>query len=93
MLAARARHGLDWKLRLIFPSQIRAARALLGLNQETLAAGAGIGSATLKRIEATPQIRGAADTLWKIEQTLEAAGIKFLSAEGQKGLGVRLRSR
>lgn len=52
LLVARARHGLDWKLRLIFPSQIRAARALLGLNQETLAAGAGIGSATLKRVTA-----------------------------------------
>ena len=76
---------------MILPKQIKAARALLGLNQDELARAAGIGSATLKRVEATDEVRGAAGTLWKIEQALEKAGIEFISAEGGKGQGVRLR--
>ena len=76
---------------MILPKQIKAARALLGLNQDELARAAGIGSATLKRVEATDEIRGAAGTIWKIEQALEKAGIEFISAEGGKGQGVRLR--
>ena len=76
--------------KLILPKQIKAARALLGLNQDELAKAAGIGSATLKRVEATDQIRGAAGTIWKIEQALEAAGIEFIPAGAGKGPGVRL---
>ena len=77
--------------KLILPKQIRAARAILGLNQDQLAQAAGIGSATLKRVEVTDEIRGAAGTIWKIEQALEAAGIEFISARDGKGAGVRLR--
>ena len=51
---------------MIMASQIRAARALLGLSQRELAVLAEIGLATVKRIEAAPDIRGAADTFWKI---------------------------
>ena len=76
---------------MIVPKQIKAARALLGLNQDELAQAAGIGSATLKRVEATDQIRGAAGTIWKIEQALEKAGIEFIAANDGKGAGVRLR--
>ena len=45
--------------------------------------------ATMKRIEASAEVRGAATTLWKIQAALEAAGIEFLSAQ-DGGLGVRL---
>ena len=76
---------------MIVPKQIKAARAFLGLNQDELARAAGIGSATLKRVEATEQVTGAAKTIWKIEQALEKAGIEFIAASDGKGAGVRLR--
>jgi predicted transcriptional regulator len=76
---------------MIMASQIRAARALLGLSQRELAVLAAIGLATVKRIEAAPDIRGAADTFWKIQTALEKAGIVFISSDQQGGPGVRLR--
>ena len=76
---------------MIMASQIRAARALLGLSQRELAVLAEIGLATVKRIEAAPDIRGAADTFWKIQTALEKAGIVFISADQQGRQGVRLR--
>ena len=76
---------------MICASQIRAARALLGLSQRELAVLAGVGLATIKRIEAAPDIRGAADTFWKLEAALERAGVEFIPVEAPKGPGVRLR--
>ena len=76
---------------MILASQIRAARALLGLSQRELALLASVGLATIKRIEAAPEIRGAADTFWKIQTALEHAGIEFIPAEATKGPGVRFR--
>jgi transcriptional regulator with XRE-family HTH domain len=76
---------------MIMASQIRAARALLGLSQRELATIAAIGLATVKRIEAAPDIRGAADTFWKIQTALEKAGVEFIPTEAAKGPGVRLR--
>lgn len=61
---------------MISPSQIRAARALIGIKQSDLARGAGISLATLNNIE-----RGVGDprtsTLEAIERALAAAGIEF----------------
>ena len=76
---------------MISASQIKAARALLGVSQAELAKSAGLGLATVKRVEAASKVRGAAETLWKIQKALEAAGIEFIPAEGSKGPGVRLR--
>jgi transcriptional regulator with XRE-family HTH domain len=76
---------------MITASQIRAARALLGLNQSQLAASAKIGVATVKRIEAAAEIRGAADTFWKIQTALERAGVEFIPGDESKGPGVRLK--
>ena len=73
------------------PSQIKAARALLGLSQWELADLAAVGAATVKRIEAASEIRGSADTFWKIEKALEAAGVEFIPADEAKGPGVRLK--
>lgn len=72
-------------------AQIRAARALLGMNQADLAKSASVHVATIRRIEATTDVRGAAETLWKIQKTLEAAGIEFISEEGGRGAGVRFK--
>ena len=76
---------------MVVASQIRAARALLGLSQQQLAKLAAIGIATVKRIEAASEIRGAADTFWKIQTALERAGIEFIPADETKGPGVRLK--
>jgi hypothetical protein len=76
---------------MIDPAQIRAARALLNINQSVLSQWASINVATLKRIEGWPEIRGTADTIRKIQSALEAAGVEFISEEAGKGPGVRLR--
>ena len=79
------------KRAMITAAQIRAARGLLNLSQGQLAEMAGLGIATIKRIEASSEVRGAATTLWKIQASLEAAGIEFLFVQEGSGLGVRLR--
>jgi hypothetical protein len=63
----------------------------LDVNQTTLSEWASISAATLKRIEGSSEIRGAADTLWKIQKALEAAGVEFIPEEGGRGPGVRLK--
>jgi transcriptional regulator with XRE-family HTH domain len=78
---------------MIYPEQMRAARALLGLNQTQLAKLAGVGIATVKRIEAeSGQIRGAAQTIWKIQTALENAGVRFIDADENAGVGLRLKA-
>jgi transcriptional regulator with XRE-family HTH domain len=63
---------------VVSPSQIRAARSLIGIKQSDLAHGAGISLATLNNIE-----RGIGDprtsTLEAIERALTGAGIEFAS--------------
>ena len=76
---------------MIGPAQIRAARALLDINQTKLSEWASISVATLKRIESYSAIRGAADTIRKIQDALEAAGVEFIPDEGGRGAGVRLK--
>jgi predicted transcriptional regulator len=74
--------------------QIRAARALLGLRQDELAKDAGVGLATLQRIEQQPgQIKGNFSTVMKIQQTLERGGIQFIDEDGTLGVLMRPRSR
>jgi predicted transcriptional regulator len=78
---------------MIDAAQIKAARALLGINQAKLSEWAAISIATLKRIEAASEIRGAADTFWKIQRALQAAGIEFIPEDDIKGPGVRLKEK
>ena len=77
---------------MIDAAQVRAARALLNVSQADLARLASVHVATIRRLEAATEIRGAAETLWKIQIALEAAGIEFIPAEGGKGPGVRLKT-
>ncbi|MFZ7096177.1 helix-turn-helix domain-containing protein [Luteimonas dalianensis] len=80
---------------MISPGQLRAARALLGLDQRSLAAMAGVSLPTIQRMEASSgDVRGAISTLTKVVEALDAAGVELLANEqpGQgRGRGVRLK--
>jgi transcriptional regulator with XRE-family HTH domain len=76
---------------MISAAQIKAARALLGLDQQELSKLADVGISTLKRIELAPEITGSARSLWKIQRALEQAGVEFIPEEARRGPGVRLR--
>ncbi len=82
---------------MITASQLRAARALLGIDQLALAQRANLSLPTIQRMETSGGvIRGNVDSLVKIVQALEDMGIELigdggLSSEG--GRGVRLRER
>jgi transcriptional regulator with XRE-family HTH domain len=76
---------------VIEPAQIRAARGLLALSQAELAKMASLSVASVKRLEAAPGLRGTAETVWKIQKALEAAGVEFIPEEAGRGAGVRLK--
>jgi transcriptional regulator with XRE-family HTH domain len=75
---------------MIRAAQIRAARALLGINQRELSKIADVAISTVKRIELSGEMTGSVRTLWKIQTALERAGIEFIPGEASKGAGVRL---
>ena len=76
---------------MINAAQIRAARALLDISQARLSAMSSVSESTIKRLEGASQIRGSAESIWKVQRVLEEAGIEFIPAEGSSGPGVRLR--
>ena len=78
---------------MITAAQVKAARALLGWSQGKLADATGLGIATIKRLELSSTLRGAATTLWKVQTVLEDAGVEFLAATEERGPGVRLKRR
>jgi transcriptional regulator with XRE-family HTH domain len=74
-----------------YSAQIRAARALLGWSQGQLARRAGVGPATLQRIEQSDGIvKGNFSTIIKIQKALEQAGIHFTEGDAEE-IGVRLK--
>jgi len=78
---------------MIWPAQIRAARALLGLSQAQLAERAEVGLATVQRVERADEgIRGTARSLLKLQLTLEELGVVFIAKDDGAGYGVRLRT-
>ena len=78
---------------MITASQMRAARALLGLDQKQLAELAGVSLPTIQRMEASDgTVRGVIDTLTKVVEALNRAGVELIgdNAESrQGGRGVR----
>ncbi|HEX7783925.1 MAG TPA: helix-turn-helix domain-containing protein [Sphingobium sp.] len=80
---------------MITSQQMRAARALLGIDQKALAALAGVSLPTIQRMEASDgQVRGVVDTLVRVVSALERGGIELIGDEAPsqgKGRGVRLR--
>ena len=76
---------------MITAGQMRAARALLGIEQKTLAEMAGVSLPTIQRMEASDgTVRGNIDTLTKVIEALDKAGIELLNVGGR---GVRLKDR
>lgn len=81
---------------MITAAQLRAARALLGLDQRRLAELSGLSVPTIQRMEASDGvIRGNVDSLMKLVAALDAAGIELIGegmASRDGGRGVRLKA-
>jgi len=78
---------------MILPVQIRAARALLGINQSELADMAEISPGTVKRIEASAgNMKVLLETVVRIQQALEAEGIVFIETDEMVGVALRSKS-
>lgn len=80
---------------MITAAQLRAARALLGIDQRELAQHSGLSLPTIQRMEASDGVvRGNVDSLMKLVGALAANGIELI-AEGATsaggGRGVRLK--
>ncbi|MEZ5724388.1 MAG: helix-turn-helix transcriptional regulator [Paracoccaceae bacterium] len=73
------------------PAQCKAARALLGLEQDEISKAAGIARTTLIDFEAGRRAPRSS-TIAAIRAALEAAGVEFIPENGG-GAGVRLRNR
>ena len=80
---------------MITAAQMRAARALLGIDQRRLAELAGVSLPTIQRMEASDgTVRGVVDTLTKVIEALNRAGIDLIgdnAASNTGGRGVRFR--
>jgi transcriptional regulator with XRE-family HTH domain len=80
---------------MITAAQLRASRALLGLDQRQLAEAAGLSLPTIQRMEASNGvIRGNVDSLMKLVNALDALGIELISDNSVSqsgGRGVRLK--
>ena len=74
---------------MITPSQCRAARGLLGWNQQELARRARVGIITVHQLE-TGMSQPRRATFDVIRRAFEAAGVEFIDENGG-GPGVRLR--
>lgn len=82
---------------MITGSQLRAARALLGLDQRELARLSGLSPQTVQRMEACEgSVRAVVDSLEKVMTAISAAGVELI-VEGAPsqgvGRGVRLIDR
>ncbi len=81
---------------MITAAQLRAARALAGIDQRQLAEKCGLSVPTIQRMEASEGvIRCNVDSLMKLIEALDAAGIELLArdaASPQGGRGVRLKT-
>jgi transcriptional regulator with XRE-family HTH domain len=80
---------------MISAAQLRAARAIAGLDQKRLAELSGLSVPTIQRMEASDGvIRGNVDSLMKLIAALDAAGVDLIgegAASPGGGRGVRLK--
>jgi len=80
---------------VITAAQLRAARALLGIDQRDLAQRCGLSLPTIQRMEASDGvIRGNVDSLMKLVEALAASGIELIgegATSSGGGRGVRLK--
>jgi len=81
---------------MITAAQIKAARALLGWDQARLAKEAGLSLPTIQRMEASEgNVRSNVDSLVKVVEALDRAGVELLAEGAQStggGRGVRLKA-
>ncbi len=81
---------------MISAAQLRAARALLGIDQRNLAELSALSLPTIQRMEASNGvIRGNVDSLMKLVAALDAAGVELIAdnaASTSGGRGVRLKA-
>ncbi len=81
---------------MITGAQLKAARALLGINQRQLADISGLSVPTIQRMEASDDVvRGNVDSLMKVVEALENAGVEVIridAVSGAGGRGVRLKT-
>lgn len=82
---------------MITGAQMRAARALLGIDQRQLAELSGLSLPTIQRMETSEgTVRGVIDTLTKVVEALDQAGIELVGENAISsggGRGVRLKAR
>ena len=82
---------------MITAAQLKAARALVGMDQRDLAAASGLSLPTIQRMEESDGvIRGNVDSLMKLIAALDKAGVELIN-EGavseSGGRGIRLKAR
>ena len=80
---------------MITAAQMRAARALLGIDQRTLARLAGVSVPTIQRMEASSgHVRGVVGSLTRVVEAFELAGVELIADNAPSpagGRGVRLK--
>jgi transcriptional regulator with XRE-family HTH domain len=90
-------HDFSSKPAMITAAQMRAARALLGMDQKTLARLAGVSVPTIQRMEASDgNVRGVVGSLIRVIDALDRAGIELIgegSHSVRGGRGVRLKEK
>ena len=81
---------------MITSGQMRAVRALLGIDQRRLAELTGVSLPTIQRMEANEgRVRGVIETLTKVVEGLDRAGIELIGdgkVSSGGGRGVRLKA-
>jgi transcriptional regulator with XRE-family HTH domain len=79
---------------MITAAQMKAARALLGIDQKELARLSGLSLPTIQRMEASNgTVRAVVDSLEKVVIALNRAGVELIGAGARSegsGRGVRL---
>ena len=82
---------------MLTAAQLRAARALLGIDQRALSELSGLSVPTIQRMEASDGvIRGNVDSLMKLVGALDKAGLELIgegATSTSGGRGVRLRTQ
>ena len=80
---------------MITSAQMRAARALLGIDQRQLAELSSVSLPTIQRMEASDgTVRGVIDSLTKVVQAFDSAGVELIGDNAPSpggGRGVRLK--
>ena len=81
---------------MITAAQLRAGRALLGIDQRRRAELSGLSVPTIQRMEASEtMVRGNVDSLVKLIAAFETAGIEMIdegAVSSSAGRGVRLKA-